>query len=53
MGSVKEEKVDRYEVSPLTLEALFAGKSPADWRAIYKDAFDWGEEDVGRESVDE
>jgi antitoxin MazE len=35
-----------------TLEELFAGKSPAEWRAEYADAYDWGP-DVGREIVEE
>jgi len=35
-----------------TIEALFAGKSPEAWRALYHDAFDWGP-DRGRERLDE
>jgi antitoxin MazE len=35
-----------------TLEGLFQGKSPEEWRAAYADAFDWGP-DVGREVVEE
>jgi antitoxin MazE len=35
-----------------TLEELFAGKSPEEWRETYADAFDWGP-DVGREIVEE
>ncbi len=35
-----------------TLEELFKGKSPKQWRAAYADAFDWGP-DVGREVVEE
>lgn len=34
-----------------TLEELFKGKSPKQWRAAYAGAFDWGP-DVGRESVE-
>ncbi len=34
------------------LKKLFAGKKPAQWRAAYAKAFDWGP-DVGREVVDE
>ena len=34
------------------LDAMFAGKSPEAWRALYRDAFDWGP-DLGRERVDE
>ncbi|HXT07939.1 MAG TPA: hypothetical protein VN715_13495 [Roseiarcus sp.] len=33
------------------LAAMFAGKSAAQWRALYRDAYDWGA-DVGREAVD-
>jgi antitoxin MazE len=35
-----------------TLEELFAGKSPEEWREAYADAFNWGA-DVGREIVEE
>jgi antitoxin MazE len=35
-----------------TLEEMFAGKSPAEWRAIYSDSYDWGP-DVGREIIQE
>ena len=35
-----------------TLEDLFAGKSPEEWRALYRDSYDWGP-DVGREIVEE
>lgn len=35
-----------------TLEEMFAGKSPADWRAIYTDSYNWGP-DVGREIIEE
>ena len=35
-----------------TLEELFRGRSPAEWRAEYAGAFDWGP-DVGRENVEE
>jgi antitoxin MazE len=33
------------------LESLFAGKSTEEWRALYRDAYDWGP-DVGREAVE-
>ncbi len=36
----------------VTLEAMFAGQNPEDWRAAYADAYDWGQ-DVGREIVSE
>jgi antitoxin MazE len=35
-----------------TLAELFRGRSPAEWRAAYAGAFDWGP-DVGREVVEE
>jgi len=35
-----------------TLEELFRGKTPAEWRTLYADAYDWGP-DVGREVVEE
>lgn len=34
------------------IEAMFAGRRPEDWRALYRDAFDWGP-DLGRERVEE
>jgi antitoxin MazE len=40
-------------VSPrFTLEELFDGKSAAEWRDAYANAYDWGP-DIGREIVDE
>ena len=44
--------VIRRVVPHFTLEELFRGKSPAQWRAAYAGAFDWGA-DVGRELVEE
>jgi antitoxin MazE len=35
-----------------TLEELFRGKTPQEWRAIYAGAYDWGP-DIGREIVEE
>ena len=35
-----------------TLEKLFAGRSPENWRREYAGAYDWGP-DVGREVVEE
>jgi antitoxin MazE len=35
-----------------TLEDLFQGKSPAEWRDAYAGAFDWGP-DIGREIIEE
>ncbi len=36
----------------LTLEELFHGRSPQEWRAAYTGAFNWGS-DVGQEIVEE
>jgi antitoxin MazE len=44
--------VIRRAVPRFTLEDLFRGKSPEEWRAAYAGAFDWGP-DVGREAVEE
>jgi antitoxin MazE len=34
-----------------TLETMFAGKSAEEWRALYRDAYEWGP-DLGREAQD-
>ena len=34
------------------LQDMFAGKTAPEWRALYRDAYDWGP-DLGREAVDE
>ena len=44
--------VIRPVLQQLTLKELFAGKTPAQWRAAYAGAYDWGP-DVGREVVEE
>jgi antitoxin MazE len=46
------EIVIRRAVRHFTLEELFRGKNPEEWRAAYAGAFDWGP-DVGREVVEE
>ena len=46
------EIVIRRAVPHFTLEELFRGKSPEEWRADYVGVFDWGR-DVGREVVEE
>jgi antitoxin MazE len=46
------EIVIRRAVPHFTLEELFRGKSPEEWRADYAGAFDWGP-DVGREIAEE
>ena len=48
----QDQIVIRRVRDPGNLAAWFAGKSPEEWRALYKDAYDWGS-DVGREVVDE
>ena len=35
-----------------SVEAMFAGRPPEYWLALYRDAFDWGP-DRGREQVEE
>lgn len=51
-----EARPDAILVRPVapdvTLRALFAGRTAAQWRAAYAGAYDWGP-DVGREAVDE
>lgn len=34
-----------------SVDELFQGKSPAEWRRLYAEAFDWGP-DIGREIVE-
>ncbi|MGH7925616.1 MAG: AbrB/MazE/SpoVT family DNA-binding domain-containing protein [Candidatus Binatus sp.] len=46
------EIIVRRATPHFTLEELFAGKTPKQWRAAYRGAFDWGPE-IGRECVDE
>lgn len=46
------EMVIRKTVPPVTLEDLFGGKSPAEWRALYAGSYEWGP-DQGREIVTE
>lgn len=47
-----DEIVIRRAARPLALDALFHGKSPEEWRALYAGSYDWGP-DVGREIVDD
>jgi antitoxin MazE len=42
----------RRSAPQFTLEELFRGKSPQEWRAAYAGAYDWGP-DMGREVVEE
>ena len=46
------EIVMRRAVPRFTLEELFRGKTPEEWRAAYAGAFDWGP-DFGRKVVGE
>jgi antitoxin component of MazEF toxin-antitoxin module len=47
-----EQIVIRHAKPRYTLDELFAGKSPDEWRAIYANAYDWGP-DVGQENIEE
>jgi antitoxin MazE len=44
--------VIRRPVPHFTLEELFRGKSPEEWRTLYTGTFDWGP-DVGHEALEE
>ena len=46
------DTVIRRAVPHVTLEDMFRGQTPQQWRAAYAGAFDWGP-DVGREVVEE
>jgi antitoxin MazE len=46
------EIVIRRAIPHFTIEELFRGKSPEEWRAAYAGAFDWGP-DIGREVIEE
>jgi antitoxin MazE len=50
--SSDKEVIVRKLPAKLTVESMFSGASSQDWRALYRDAFDWGE-DRGRERVEE
>lgn len=52
IGTRDGDIVIRRVAPRFTLKQLFAGKSAAEWRDAYAEAFDWGP-DVGRENVDE
>lgn len=47
-----DEVVIRKLPADAGVEAMFAGQSAEAWRALYRDAFDWGP-DLGRERVEE
>jgi len=42
----------RRAIPRFSLEEMFHGKKPEEWRALYADAYDWGR-DVGRELIEE
>jgi antitoxin MazE len=44
--------VIRRAIPHFTLEDLFQGKNPRQWRALYAEAYEWGP-DVGREQIEE
>ena len=48
----KGNVVIRRTVPRFTLDELFRGKSPEEWRREYAGAYDWGP-DVGRETIEE
>jgi antitoxin MazE len=43
--------IRRVSPSP-TIEDMFRGRDPVEWRELYTGVFDWGP-DVGRESIQE
>jgi len=47
-----DEIVIRRLAPRFSLEELFHGRSPEEWRNAYANAFEWGP-DIGREIVDE
>jgi len=51
-GRRERELSRRQAASARTLDDLFAGKTPDEWRAAYSGAYDWGP-DVGREVVED
>jgi antitoxin component of MazEF toxin-antitoxin module len=48
----EEELVIRKLPPELSVEAMFVGRTPEAWRALYSDAYDWGR-DLGRERAEE
>jgi antitoxin component of MazEF toxin-antitoxin module len=52
IAASKNEVVIRKLPAELTIDSMFAGKSPQAWRALYHDAYDWGP-DEGRERIEE
>ncbi len=50
--AARDQIVIRRAEPRYTLDEMFAGKSDAEWRGLYGDAYDWGA-DLGHEIVDE
>ena len=50
IAASKDEVVIRKLPAEVTVDAMFAGKPPQDWRALYRDAYDW-DLDRGRERI--
>jgi antitoxin component of MazEF toxin-antitoxin module len=48
----KEQGVIRKVAAQVTVDEMFGGKRPEEWRALYEGAYDWGA-DRGREIVEE
>jgi antitoxin component of MazEF toxin-antitoxin module len=48
----KGQVIIRRVAPSFTAEGMFRGKQPEEWRALYKEAYDWGA-DRGREIVEE
>jgi antitoxin component of MazEF toxin-antitoxin module len=46
-----EQIVIRRAKPRYTLDELFAGKSPDEWREVYANAYDWGP-DIGQEIIE-
>ncbi len=52
IAASKDEVVIRKLPAEATVDAIFAGKPPQDWRALYCEAYEWGP-DRGRERIEE
>lgn len=51
-GEVEGDAIVIRKASPeRALEDMFAGRSAQEWRAFYRDAYDWGP-DLGREAIE-
>lgn len=52
LAAVKGEIVIRPAQRPTDVEQWFAGRTTEEWRALYRNSYDWGP-DVGREIIEE